>query len=133
MARAKEQQRREEVAKKKAAEDAKERAEVAKKEAEETAKKEAEDKVKKEAEEKAKKEAEARNPSASNAPVSTGAASEDNKRSSQQHYLSGVIFFQKGDFDKARDEWNLSIQLDPSNSDAKAGLERIEKLFSGGQ
>lgn len=70
-------------------------------------------------------------------PVATNAGppptSEEAKKQSQQHYLSGVIFFQKGDYDKARDEWNLAKQLDPSNSDALAGLERIDKLYSGGQ
>ena len=63
----------------------------------------------------------------------SGAPSEESKRSSQQHYLSGVIFFQKGDYDKARDEWNLAKQLDPGNSDPQTGLERIEKLYGGGQ
>jgi Tfp pilus assembly protein PilF len=60
-----------------------------------------------------------------------GTISEDARRSSQQHYLSGVIYFQKGDYVKARDEWTLALQLDPGNSDAKAGLERIEKLYGG--
>ncbi|MBI4678424.1 MAG: tetratricopeptide repeat protein [Elusimicrobia bacterium] len=57
--------------------------------------------------------------------------SEDARRSSQQHYLSGVIYFQKGDYVKARDEWTLALQLDPGNSDAKAGIDRIEKLYGG--
>ncbi|MBI5631045.1 MAG: hypothetical protein HY921_09190 [Elusimicrobia bacterium] len=127
IARAKEQMRREETAKKRAVELAKEREEAAKKEAEEAAKKEAEEKAKKEAEAKAGGEA-----VGVGAPAA-GGVSEDAKRSSQQHYLSGVIFFQKGDYDKARDEWGLAKQLDPSNSDAQAGLERIEKVLSGGQ
>jgi hypothetical protein len=42
-----------------------------------------------------------------------------------------VVYFQKGDYNKARDEWALAKQLDPSNADAQAGLERIEKLYGG--
>ncbi|MBI3554232.1 MAG: hypothetical protein HY077_17170 [Elusimicrobia bacterium] len=57
------------------------------------------------------------------------AATEEALRASQQHYLSGVIYFQKGDYEKARDEWKLSKQIDPGNDDARAGLERIDKLY----
>jgi tetratricopeptide (TPR) repeat protein len=115
IARAKDQIKKEEAAKKRAVELTKEREEKAKKEAEEKAKKEAEEK------------AEAK------AGPKPGGLSEEARRSSQQHYLSGVIFFQKGDYEKARDEWNLAKQLDPGNPDAQAGLERIEKILGGGQ
>ena len=47
-------------------------------------------------------------------------------------YLEGVIYFQKGDYEKARDKWLHAKQLDPSNSDAAAGLEKIEKLYGAG-
>ena len=50
-------------------------------------------------------------------------------RQSQQHYLSGMVYFQKGDYEKARDEWLLAKQLDPTNADAEAGLEHIDKLY----
>ncbi len=127
VARAKEQMRREEAAKKRAAELAKEREEEAKRKAEEAAKAEEEAKAKAEAEAKAGKTG-----GAPAAPAETGGApSEDNKRMSQQHYLSGMIFYQKGDYAKAKDEWTLAKQLDPGNSDALAGLERIEKLYGG--
>lgn len=63
--------------------------------------------------------------------VAPGAVSEESRRSSMQHYLSGVVYFQKSDYNKARDEWTLAKQLDPSNSDAQAGLERIDKLYGG--
>lgn len=138
IARAKEQMRREEAAKKRSEELAKQREEEAKLKAEELAKKEAEDKAKREAEEQAAKaNAAAGDPgapaggAAASAGAPPAATSEDNKRSSQQHYLSGVIFFQKGDYEKAKNEWSLALQLDPGNSDAKSGLDRIEKLYSG--
>lgn len=52
----------------------------------------------------------------------------DAARASQQHYLSGMIYFQKGDYLKARLEWKLALTLDPSNADAQAGLDRLDKL-----
>lgn len=45
---------------------------------------------------------------------------------SQQHYLTGIIRFQKGDVEGARREWLLAKQFDPKNSDAQAGLERLK-------
>lgn len=47
------------------------------------------------------------------------------QRQSQQHYLSGVVFFQKGDYGKAQAEWTLACRLDPANVDAQAGLKRL--------
>ena len=41
--------------------------------------------------------------------------------------------YQVGDYDKARDEWTITRQLDPSNIDAASGLKRIEQIRSGGQ
>ncbi len=55
------------------------------------------------------------------------------RQQSQQHYLSGMIYFQKQDYEKARDEFTLAKQLDPSNADAQQGLERIEKLYGTNQ
>jgi hypothetical protein len=52
------------------------------------------------------------------------------KRVSQQHYLSGVIFFQKGDYANARKEWTESLSHDPYNEDAKFGIERIDRIDS---
>jgi len=56
----------------------------------------------------------------------------ENARASQQHYLSGVIYFQKQDYDKARDEWYLARELDPTNMDPRQGLDRIDRLYGPG-
>jgi tetratricopeptide (TPR) repeat protein len=172
IARAKEQMRKEDIARREAAERAKEREEEAKRLAAERAAKE---KADKEAREKAQKDGtpavtatgqatgttaassggpmapttaggtapttggqqtSATAPPATSqptAPLPGAVVSEENKKSSMQHYLSGVVYFQKGDYSKARDEWSLAKQLDPGNADAQAGLERIEKIYSGGQ
>ena len=50
------------------------------------------------------------------------------RQDSQQHYLTGIILFQKGDNAGARREWLLAKTLDPANSDAQAGLDRLEKI-----
>jgi tetratricopeptide (TPR) repeat protein len=135
VARAKEQIRREAAAKAHAAEVAKLREEEAKKKKDEQAKADAE-KAKADAEAKAKADADAK---AAAATASTPAAatpagtSDSAKQQSEQAYLSGVIYYQKGDYEKARDKWLSAKQLDPSNADAVAGLEKIDKLYGAGQ
>lgn len=59
--------------------------------------------------------------------------SEENKAAGQQHYLEGLKYFQNSNYEKARDEWTITRQLDPTNADAAAGLKRIEQILSGGQ
>jgi len=49
---------------------------------------------------------------------------------STQRFLSGVILFQKGDYIGARREWLEAKRLDPGNSDAQLGLERLDKLMN---
>ena len=126
VARAKEQVRREEAARRHAAELARQRQEEEKRKAAELARQEEE---KRKAEEAAKQAAaaaaKAEPAAAAKTEAATAAASEENKRQSQQYYLSGIIYFNKGDLEKARNEWTHALQLDPGNSDAKAGLERI--------
>jgi len=59
--------------------------------------------------------------------------SEENKLASQQHYLEGLKYFQNSNYEKARDEWTIAKQLDPGNTDADAGMKRIEQYLAGGQ
>jgi tetratricopeptide (TPR) repeat protein len=58
-------------------------------------------------------------------------AAED--KGSQEHYLQGLIYYEKGDYEKARREWVEAVRLDPHNDDARLGLQRIEKLYGSGQ
>ncbi len=55
------------------------------------------------------------------------------ERDAQQKYLEGVIYFQKGDYEKARARWAEAKALAPAGSDAAkdaaAGLERIAVLY----
>ncbi|MBI5241833.1 MAG: tetratricopeptide repeat protein [Elusimicrobia bacterium] len=54
----------------------------------------------------------------------------EDQRAAQQHYLAGVIFYQKGDYARARDEWSRALRIDPDNVDAAAGLARMERLVT---
>ncbi|MBI4060640.1 MAG: tetratricopeptide repeat protein [Elusimicrobia bacterium] len=130
VARAKEQMRREEAAKKRSVEAAKAREEDLKKQkAEEEA---AAAEAKRKEEERAKTDASGQTQSqAGQTPPPQNA--ESNKQAAQQAYLEGIIYYQKGDYEKARDKWLHARQLDPGNSDASAGLEKIEKLYGAGQ
>jgi tetratricopeptide (TPR) repeat protein len=52
------------------------------------------------------------------------------RRSSRQHYLAGVASYDKGDYAKAREEWNAALRIDPDNADAAAGLARVDRLVT---
>ncbi|HAZ08792.1 MAG TPA: hypothetical protein DCZ01_09795 [Elusimicrobia bacterium] len=129
VARAKEQVRREDSARKRAVELAKQREEEGKKKKEDDAKAAAETKKEDEAKAAATSPTTAAMPEAA-PPVAV--SNENAKQQSGQAYLEGVIYYQKGDYDKARDKWLHAKQLDPGNSDAVAGLEKIEKLYGTG-
>ena len=64
-------------------------------------------------------------------PVTEAAPSSD--RDANQAYLEGVIYYQKGDYEKARLRWLKAKQLAPKESDiskdAQAGLEKLDTLF----
>jgi len=70
--------------------------------------------------------------SSSSAPLQTGSVSEEAKKSSEQHYLSGIVYYQNNNYHQARNEWVLAKQLDPENADAAAGLEKIDKKYNSG-
>lgn len=56
-----------------------------------------------------------------------GKAHTRSARQSMQYYLSGLIFFQQGDLDKARREWEHSSALDPGNELAREAMQRLER------
>ncbi|MBI4422785.1 MAG: tetratricopeptide repeat protein [Elusimicrobia bacterium] len=132
VARAKDQMRREADAKKRAEEERQRREDEARRKAEEDARRLEDEKRK--AEEEAKRlELEAAAKSAPKGPSgplgSPAAASENDKRQAVQYWNSGIIFYQKGDYEKAREEWQRCKQLDPSNSDCITGLQRIDQSY----
>ncbi len=77
-------------------------------------------------------DARAPKPAGAEAPSVTAAPPEADSREAQQNYLEGVIYFQKGDYDKARASWRLALALSPKGSDvaadAQAGLRKLDQL-----
>lgn len=55
--------------------------------------------------------------------------SENDKREAIRYWNSGIIYYQRGDFEKARDEWQRCRSLDRDNSECKTGLQRIEQSY----
>lgn len=53
----------------------------------------------------------------------------EDRRRSDRHYLTGVRYFQNGHYKEARTEWALAISLDFKNSDAAAGLKRVNEIL----
>lgn len=70
-----------------------------------------------------------------NPPARAPAAGRDDAAASQA-FLAGMIYFQKGDYEKARGSWALCVKLSPpggaSLDDCRAGLARVEKLYGAG-
>ena len=64
------------------------------------------------------------------APGVDAAAPERSPSSSEttanQRYLEGLLYYQKGDYVQAREDWAGCAEL---NADCRAGLERLEKLL----
>jgi len=67
-------------------------------------------------------------------PVTDAGPPSSDERAAQQLYLEGVIYFQKGDYEKAREAWLRSAALAPKGSDAasnaRAGLEKLDSLYA---
>ncbi len=140
VARAREMMRREDENVKRRAEMAKRRREEAAAAAAEEARRK-EEEERKRAEEEAKKkekpeEAPAKEPAQikpvdEQTPEQKARAQEENRRNAQQHYLNGVVSFQQKQYDKAKYEWTLCKDLDPSNLDCDSGLRRIDAMLTG--
>jgi len=127
IARARDQMRKEAEAKRRA-EEKRRREEEARRQAEEEARRQAEEEARRKAEEDAK-QLDATPPEV---PEDTGPSSEENRRRAVKHWHNGIIFFQKGDYAKARDEWLLCQQFDKQNADCTSGLQRIDATYGGG-
>ncbi|MDE1975966.1 MAG: tetratricopeptide repeat protein [Elusimicrobia bacterium] len=66
------------------------------------------------------------------APQASGQISAEARHASEQHYISGMIYYNEGNYEKARQEFSVAKELDPNNSDAEVGLERVQQIFGGG-
>jgi len=66
------------------------------------------------------------------APPDPEPSNEENNRRAVKHWNAGIIYFQKGDYAKARDEWLLCKQFDAGNADCQTGLQRLDSTYGGG-
>jgi hypothetical protein len=53
----------------------------------------------------------------------------DLTRQSQQHYLSGMVYYAHGDYDLAKREWESAVKADPQNADAQTALKRVKQVL----
>ncbi|MFH2204020.1 MAG: hypothetical protein ABIJ96_12950 [Elusimicrobiota bacterium] len=49
------------------------------------------------------------------------------KQEAEKHWNQGILYFQGGEFEKARQEWLRCLARDPSSDDCRQGIERIKK------
>ncbi|GAB4033267.1 MAG: hypothetical protein Fur0012_12680 [Elusimicrobiota bacterium] len=94
---------------------------------------EAEEKKKKQEEEKKKKQMMGQPTADDEEQAKKKKVTEQNKMAAQQHYLDGLKEFQNSNYQKARDEFTIAKQLDPTNTDIDSALKRIEQIMSSGQ
>jgi hypothetical protein len=66
-------------------------------------------------------------------PAPHPAVGADAAKRAQGHYLAGVVFYQKKDYQKAHDEWIQALRFDPDHADAKASLQRLKTLYGVGE
>ncbi len=65
-------------------------------------------------------------------PLQTTQVSQEDKKSSKQHYLLGVQYYMEHNYEQAKNEWILAKKYNPENSDAAAGLEKIDQIYNKG-
>lgn len=66
------------------------------------------------------------------APASPPVRSPRAERRAEQAYLEGVVYYEKGDYEKAAAAWKRGATLAPdgdAGADCRAGLERLDKLY----
>jgi len=65
------------------------------------------------------------------AAAETQPLTDDARRQAQEHAVAGMIFFGKGDYQRARQEWESAQKIDPRNTDSQAGLESLRRMMNG--
>ncbi len=56
--------------------------------------------------------------------------SEAARQESIKHYRYGLAAFSEGNYEKAKEEWQAALNLNPENSDAALGLKRVDEKYS---
>jgi tetratricopeptide (TPR) repeat protein len=53
----------------------------------------------------------------------------DEQSLTRQHYVAGLVFYTRGEYQQAKQEWESALAADPNNEDAKVGLKRVRQLL----
>ncbi|MDR0953479.1 MAG: hypothetical protein LBM71_04780 [Elusimicrobiota bacterium] len=59
-----------------------------------------------------------------------GIVTEEARQASIERYKNGIVFFNDANYEKAREEFQAALQLNPENSDAAQGIKRIDAQYS---
>jgi tetratricopeptide (TPR) repeat protein len=73
--------------------------------------------------------------SASDFPTKTltdkpGVITPEVRQASIEKYRAGLIYYTEGNYEKAKENFEAALQLNPENSDAALGLKRIEERYN---
>jgi tetratricopeptide (TPR) repeat protein len=55
----------------------------------------------------------------------------EKEQESEQMYLNGLLYFQMGQDDRARKDWERAVELDPGDDEAREGLARLRPAQTG--
>lgn len=59
-----------------------------------------------------------------------GMITEEARQASIERYKAGISYYNEGNYERAKQEWQAALQLNPENSDASLGIKRIEAQYS---
>ena len=59
-----------------------------------------------------------------------GVITEEARQASIEKYRAGLVYYTEGNYEKAKENFQAALQLNPENSDASLGLKRIEERYS---
>lgn len=59
-----------------------------------------------------------------------GVITEEARQASIEKYRAGLVFYTEGNYEKAKENFQAALQLNPENSDASLGLKRIEERYN---
>ena len=59
-----------------------------------------------------------------------GVITEEARQASIEKYRAGLVYYTDGNYEKAKENFQAALQLNPENSDAALGLKRIEERYN---
>lgn len=59
-----------------------------------------------------------------------GVITEEARQASIEKYRTGLVYYTEGNYEKAKENFQAALQLNPENSDAALGLKRVEERYN---